>query len=349
MATDEQSHEAITADDGIHVVNAWNFADNSEREGSDVQSADVGKIARVVSDGSYWLLASLDEGGASWQKIAPLAAGASDIPFRTAIPFSSDSYMAEHLVTGSLTFTIDTANQIKGGGTYLRLVSDAQNVPAFSGMIEHGSSMGYDGRNAVTNLITFWYDGIDHFYSIAQSVGAMPALPGIPIRFATGGMIESGNSSSWTYTGTAVAFISRIDPDRTLAAGTNGTYGFRIGFHGSSHTALIGLNTYATAPGSWNTITYGLYGDTPSGFWGVVGGGTIPAANGNASLPHAIGDRARLRRVGASIFAEVSKNEGVTWTLIHTFAGASTAKLYPLLFSFGGSPAAVGPYGVGLT
>jgi hypothetical protein len=254
--------------------------------------------------------------------------------------------MPEQRVSGPLAFTVDSAGAIKGGAAYVRLIANGTNVPTFSGMSEHGSSMGYDGRAGIANLITFWWDGSEYFYSIAQSVNATPQLLGNSLRLSSGAMSESGSAKSWVYTG-AAGFSSRESSAKTMPA--DGTFGFQIGTHGTAHTATVALNTYSAPTTNWTAVSFGLYGDTPSGNWMVLKTGSPGlAANGNAALPHAVGDQARMRRAGSSIFCEVSKDNGATWTLVHTFSGVAAGTLYPSVFSFGQASVAIGTYEIGL-
>jgi hypothetical protein len=67
----EKLHALFSPDDGIHVIHAWSFADNSARADWNYdESTDVGKVAHMQDDGSFWLLAGFSE-GPYWAKLTP--------------------------------------------------------------------------------------------------------------------------------------------------------------------------------------------------------------------------------------------------------------------------------------
>ena len=92
--------------------------------------------------------------------------------YAAAIPFTGNLYMPQTTVTGAITFTV-AASPVRGAATYLRLVANGTNVPAFTGFNEHIGSAGYDNGNGILNAIWFWYDGVEAWYSVAQEVGAV--------------------------------------------------------------------------------------------------------------------------------------------------------------------------------
>jgi hypothetical protein len=70
----DKLHSLFNTDDGIHIVQAWSFADNSARADWNYdEAADVGKVAHMLDDGSFWLLTGFSE-GPSWAKLTPLLA-----------------------------------------------------------------------------------------------------------------------------------------------------------------------------------------------------------------------------------------------------------------------------------
>lgn len=62
----------------------------------------------------------------------------------------------------------------------------------------------------------------------------------------------------------------------------------------------------------------------------VRNGGANNAANGTAVLA-AVNDMIRIERAGTIGYVRVSKDNGSTWTLLHTLTGVPTTKLYPKL------------------
>jgi hypothetical protein len=74
----------------IHVMHRWSPANQAAREALSVQSTDVGKVARQVSDGSFWILTN--HSPATWSKtsgveVAQAAAAAAS----TAASAAQDS------------------------------------------------------------------------------------------------------------------------------------------------------------------------------------------------------------------------------------------------------------------
>ncbi len=104
------------------------------------------------------------------------------IAFTTAVPLSSviPTFMSQHVVAEVNTFTI-AAGSVQGATTLVRLVADGINAPVFTGFTHWGGSLGYDNRNGIVNVIQFWFDGYDYWYSIGQQLGATPVVIVYPI------------------------------------------------------------------------------------------------------------------------------------------------------------------------
>lgn len=61
-------HRALLPIDGIHVIQAWDVADIAARNALVVVAADVGKVAKVVSTGGYYVLT--DDAPMTWVRLA---------------------------------------------------------------------------------------------------------------------------------------------------------------------------------------------------------------------------------------------------------------------------------------
>jgi hypothetical protein len=77
-------HGDQTSDDGIHIVHALEYADAVARAAaSGLVPADIGKVARQIDNGSFWVLssdvgpawASIDGGGGSPTTLASFTVG----------------------------------------------------------------------------------------------------------------------------------------------------------------------------------------------------------------------------------------------------------------------------------
>lgn len=153
------------------------------------------------------------------------------------------------------------------------------------------------------------------------------------VRFSgfSGTVTESGGvAAGWTYTNSAGAAATTV-PDKTLAVSADGSFGFTaLGYvPANTNTAMLGMTVNGGRAG-FATFDWVMYGETQtaSGFYKMLASGVPVVLNGNASLPHALGDMLRARRAGGSLVFEVSKDGGGSYAPVHSFAG-STVKLYP--------------------
>lgn len=140
-----------------------------------------------------------------------------DLSYAAAVPLTrlGTGYMPSQTVSAPIAFTV-SGSPVKGAHVYLRLLADGTNTPTFAGMLEWGGSMGYDNRAGITNEITFFYDGVDVWYSIMQAVGAVPidltapTLSSAVVSASTPGRIdltwsEAMNSTMSAYSAFAVS------------------------------------------------------------------------------------------------------------------------------------------------
>lgn len=112
----------------------------------------------------------------------------ADVPFsRLATSHASTS------VASVITFTIASGPKIPGSQAIYRLVPQTDDVPDFSNFKQVNGTATYDNRVGIVNVITFFYDGVDHWYSIFQEAGAVPVdivAPTISALLSTVGLQE---------------------------------------------------------------------------------------------------------------------------------------------------------------
>jgi hypothetical protein len=138
------------------------------------------------------------------------------------------------------------------------------------------------------------------------------------------------------------------NPSLTLAASAAGWWGARLNTldAGSGIACILGWTTTST-PAAFGAYPTGIYanGTAYTTVTGGAGGGT---PNGTI-IAAAVGDIVRLRRSGTSMFAEVSKDSEVTWTLVHTWTGVSTGQLWPAMSLNNNTPSVTKVKGFGLS
>lgn len=96
--------------------------------------------------------------------------------YSIVVQLDGNRYMPQQQSIGSSIGYTLAANPVAGASNYVRLIADGIITPTFTGFLEHGSSFGYDNTSGIINNITFWYDSVDAWYSIAQEVNATPLI-----------------------------------------------------------------------------------------------------------------------------------------------------------------------------
>lgn len=139
-------------------------------------------------------------------------------------------------------------------------------------------------------------------------------------------MTESG-TGPYTYTGTntsyststAIGGIANVG----LQSGVDGALSCKFtGFSTPSGTeTMIGIQTGSTVV-SYNNLAYSFYTQRSGNKYVPFTAGTAQTPTNNV-VP-ANGDVMQLRRAGTTLIAEVSKDNGSTWTTIYTWSGVST-------------------------
>lgn len=145
-----------------------------------------------------------------------------------------------------------------------------------------------------------------------------------------GSVTESGASPNYIYTATSgagtVGYSGYGILTTKFQSGVDGSVAQR--FPAALVNAFIwGLSTSAT-PVNFGSLSYGIYVNA-GGDYSVITGGSIGTPSpGTGGLKFAANDLMRLQRVGTTINAQFSKNNGSSWTTFHTWSSASTAALY---------------------
>jgi hypothetical protein len=138
-----------------------------------------------------------------------------DISYNTAIPFDKMvSQMAPHTVAGAITFTKNITGAVPGCGTILRLTSNGVNAPAFTGFKKSSVSKDYVSASGVVNVLIFFYDGVDYWYSIFQDAAVTAVIPDAP---TLGVVDDTANTFNWTNN---PSFTAVSDYEYTLDGGS---------------------------------------------------------------------------------------------------------------------------------
>lgn len=245
--------------------------------------------------------------------------------FSAAVPFNGITTFATQNVSAVITFTIAAVTKVPGSQAIYRIVSDGVNTPVFSEFRQTLHSSGYDGRNGVLNLFTFVFDGVDHWVTITQEIGALPALANIALTFPattnrTANITQSG--SDWGISGSGtVAFVGQMVAIQSAPAGKTAVLIVEV-----DELMLIGFN---------DSPSLQPYTNFEYQSW-ISGGNLFSNTNPSALVNHgAIAPVTnvwlKLTRNGATgvVTLHRSVSPGSTWTLVRTFGNANTGVLYP--------------------
>lgn len=161
------------------------------------------------------------------------------------------------------------------------------------------------------------------------SYAASAAAPSASVvRFSQlSGMTESGSASNWIYTGTSGSWGGEQALSTTgLQSGVDGSIALTLEAIGNDGF-IMGPTTSAT-PVSFGSLTYGVWASQSSSQWKVINNGSpvTPATPATPAGPPVVGDKARLRRAGTTLYVEVYRaaNAAAGWQTIHTFTGVPT-------------------------
>ena len=89
-------HKNLPVDDS-HFAHAWEYADETQREGaSGFDSSEVGKLARQLDNNSLWMLTSTTP---TWMEITSIAGGVNEIIKGTTAPGDTSKYWLDTNLT----------------------------------------------------------------------------------------------------------------------------------------------------------------------------------------------------------------------------------------------------------
>ncbi len=172
-----------------------------------------------------------------------IASTVAAIPFATAIPLTQAlaQYMPQQTVSSVLAFTLGT-NPVQGSSVYLRLTADGINTLSFTGFKEFGGSLGYSNQAGTVNIIQFFYDGVDAFYSVSQPVYVAGAATGLALVGSATGSIGVA-SGAFTVSLLPAGSLASTNPIIVIPASSiAGT--FTPSALTLSSTAIIGTFTF---------------------------------------------------------------------------------------------------------
>ena len=97
------------------------------------------------------------------------------IPYTTRVPFHRSLTIIESNLTSNDEFVPETGagrfeslTPVMGCGAWYRLVADGTHAPSFSGFKKSSASAEWVSTDGVLNILSFFYDGTDFWYSILQ-------------------------------------------------------------------------------------------------------------------------------------------------------------------------------------
>lgn len=139
---------------------------------------------------------------------------------------------------------------------------------------------------------------------------------------------ESGSSSTgWIYSYVSGDLSSSMAGGSDLSLGGDGEINCEVISFGPTAYPVFLLST-SSGPTVYTSAKAGIY-ISGTGYLIVDGGAGNVAPNINSSLTAAVGDLLRISRAGSALSASVSKNNGSSWTIVHSFVATSAVRLYP--------------------
>lgn len=208
-----------------------------------------------------------------------VSGGVRDTNFAAAIPFRGKEQMALTQVSGALAFSVDTTGAFDGAECTVHLLADGTNAPTFNSPLrEWIGSAGYDNRNGIRNVISFWRSGGAYWYSIGQAVGATAELlPATALTF-TGPSSGATGAASTNFT---VVANGSLASSVTVSLSDGGAGG---SFTPSSLTLTSGSTsatfTYTAASAGAKTLSITNNGGltNPSSLTYTASAATVPGA-----------------------------------------------------------------------
>lgn len=209
-------------------------------------------------------------------------------------------------------FYADTSSAIGGatGSSYTPAAGDAGHTLrcTVTATNSSGSTIASSNTSGVVNS------------SVVQQAMRLTTLGANIVESGTGPWNYAASPGISTYTNTPAQSGSSAVK---LASGQDGYFGATLIYASAASNPIIGCSASASNV-AFTGMAYGVYLDSSyKTINGGSGGGGVDAVVAPAS-----GDMVRLRRAGTSLFGEVSKDGGSTYTIIKTWTGV-TGDLWP--------------------
>lgn len=217
-------------------------------------------------------------------------------------------------VGGSITGTNTVTPSDGGGGGTFTPTSVALSNGTPTATFTYTPSATAGARTiSVTNS-----GGLTNPSNITYTSSTPAVYPRLNPKDAT--LTETG-TGPYSYAGTVSGFTSsRGTCDKALQSGVDGSLSVKIASGPLSF--YMGLQTGSAVVSYSAQILY-LY---------CVGGNYIGGGSASGSATNtvaaAVNDLPRFRRVGSTVYGEVSKDAGATWVIAYTWTGVSTGALY---------------------
>lgn len=88
----------------------------------------------------------------------------------TSVGFIEPLTVINLSLTGNVTFTVNTTGAVAGSQTIERITANGSNTISFSSPFKKSvTSSDFITTNGVINVVYFWFDGTDYWYTIDQA------------------------------------------------------------------------------------------------------------------------------------------------------------------------------------
>ena len=226
-------HSKISVAQGVHILHAYEYADSTTRlAATGFLAADVGKVARQISDSTYWVLSN--HAPVTWKEITN--DGAVGIP-------STRTITAGAGLTGGGDLSIDRTIDIVAGDGSIAVAANSIAVGTLQNDTQHGNRGGGAVHAAATTAVAGFMSAADKtkLDGVAVSATNTPLSSSLPSTIAAASGI--GGATTAARADHAHAHGAQSDPTMHSAA-TTGANGF---MSSADKTKLDGIAAGATS------------------------------------------------------------------------------------------------------